>query len=554
VYFDLKAIVEQVETIPYDKFGEKFREIVYGKILDKYVAESAVLLKEWRVFKIRMDEMFAEFREWVLDLVQHPLLTAGDWENAIDQEPVRQKYQSLNLRPHLNTLLLFLKEKSPLVLCFDNVDRHPISVQRHLLSLSIDISNGAQIPVILAIREPNLRRLISEDALGDILLADYLERLKSGEEKSILVKGMPDASIKALLKNRVGFLQDYEGFGTLAEFFEQARKETHLKFSEYIERFWGVFGILSQTFIDEDVYRYCNYNIREIMTHYFQLISKVLLNPEEEYSISKLIKDDESVRTTKLRNYFYKWLVCGENLTPITEGGLLNIFRFPPLKLPALDLRLIEFLYNWESKHPNDRLPFRLIAEEFRRFGVSPEIVKDHLSKLTANQGRHELGFVWLDKKSDGTFIPETNVELMPAGKYFLKSVSVSREYVFWNSLMADLNKDIVPVPRIMLSDTYKDEVKLGIVFRFIEQVLLPTLRKEMEYFDRNLQTPKDWDGSNWQYLRKVFSVDGYLYPYRLIKSVMSTISYSSISPDLKSEFGQRYTKLLAQVEEFEYL
>ncbi|MBI5291975.1 MAG: hypothetical protein HY872_08880 [Chloroflexi bacterium] len=100
IYFDLKAIAETIEAMPSDEFPLRFREFIYGKIHGDYVANSESLLKEWRIFKIQNDSAYAAFREWLLDLVQHPLLTTRDWENELSQDPARQKYQSLDVRGH----------------------------------------------------------------------------------------------------------------------------------------------------------------------------------------------------------------------------------------------------------------------------------------------------------------------------------------------------------------------------------------------------------------------------------------------------------------------
>jgi hypothetical protein len=198
-------------------------------------------------------------------------------------------------------------------------------------------------------------------------------------------------------------------------------------------------------------------------------------------------------------------------------------------------------------------LKFDVLASEFRRFGVNAQVLGEHLSRLTTNQGRHELGFVWLDKHGESQIVSDTIIELMPAGDYFLKIVSTSREYAFWNALMVDLDQDLVG-RRFGLSETYRDEFKFEIIYRFAERVLLPTLIKEKEYFDNNLLTPKEWNGTNWEYFRKYFSVDGYLYPYRLLNSVANTIPFSSMRPDRQKDYREKYSKLLAKFEEYDYL
>jgi len=547
IYFDFKAITETFDSVKEENFPDRFRQFIFDRVSKQYIeGSSETVIKKWYTYKIRFDEQeeYANLRRWIIqDYVRRPLPTDLDWETILEEGPVRDRYNSLRLTPQLRTLLLFLKESFPFVLCFDNIDRHLLRLQRQILSLSLDLSNDVQIPIILAIREPNLRRLITEGAFGDTVLLNFLERVTAGEEKSFPIQKMPDASIKTLLEQRLKFIQENEGFRTLTDFFEEMKKEHTVDFPEFQKRFWDVFTRISSTFVDEGIYHYCNYNIREILILYFKFITKLLLNPEQEYSIDKLLPQELKVRLTKLRNYFYKWLICPGTLIPKPETGLINIYRHCAPNLRMLDLRILEFVLNWERINAGENIAFGEMARTFSRFGIKEEVLREHISHLTKNQNLYELGSLWLDKKERTPINDATVIQLLPAGHFFLGTLSTSREYAFWNALTADLQKDVVG-RSFTFSETYNDRFKLDLVHKFIQDILLPAMQTEKDYFDQNLQTPKEWEGSALEYFKRSFSIDGRSYAERLLISIMRTIPHAGLAPHQRREYEKKFAQL----------
>lgn len=554
IYFDSKATTEIFEKTKNENFPEKFRKYIFNRLSEEYIHKSKTLIKEWHIYKIQFDEQdeYADFRRWVIeDFAKHPIENKSEWQDMLEKKAVQERYNSLKSAPQLKTLLKFLKDNFPFVLCFDNVDRYPIIRQRQMLSISIDISNELQIPIILAIREHNLKRLSKEGDRADPILMDYLERLKAGEEKEVWVEDMPDVSIKKLLENRFTFIEHFKGFSTVTDFFKQLEREHKLDICDYKKRFWETFYLISKTFIDKGIYRYCNYNIREILTLYFRFVSTILLDPEEGYRIDELLLYEKSLRITRLRNYFYKWLICAGSLIPKTKEGLLNIYRHCVPNLRMLDLRILEFIYNWEKRNPESNLYFSMMASEFKRFGVKEEILKKHILDLTKIQGFYELNFIWLDQDENAPITKDTIIELMPTGKYFLEVISISREYAFWNALRTNLRIDIVG-RRFTLPETYIDEFKLEVVYKFARQILFPAFKEEIEYFDSNLQTPRYWDGSNLEYFKNIFSINSHFYLYRLLVSVIHSIPFAKISSDKKKIYRHKYNQLLKETEKRE--
>ena len=549
IYFDLKAITEAFLNLRDEKFAERFRRFVFDRISREFIEQSEDVIRDWYVYKIRFDEReeYADLRTWIVqDHVRRPLRTDLQWQKVLEEPAVRERYESLQIKPQLRTLLLFLKSRFPFVLCFDNIDRHHLKVQRQIMSVGLDLSNEIEIPMIVAIREPNLKRIVSEGAFGDTVLLNYLEKVVAGEEKSFRIQDMPKASIATLLQHRLKLVEDNGAFGALTEFFQDMEKKHQEDFAEFEKQFWGIFGQISTTFIDEGIYRYCNYSIRDILILYFKFITKLLLNPEERYNLSQLLPSNLEIRVTRLRNYFYKWLICPDAMTPTPDKGLLNIFRHCGPKLRMLDLRILEYLFNWETRHPGGNLKFGDMARVFKRFGVKREILRKRVLDLTKNQKVTERGFVWLDKKKGAAIPDSTIMQLMPAGSFFLQRLSSSREYTFWHALTADLPQDVVG-RSFGLSETYKDRFKHIVVYTFTTEILLPAMEAEREYFDQKLRTPGDWVGSNLDFFDSCFSVSGNSYAERLVFSVIKTIKHADLLPPHKREFDTLYGNLLTR-------
>ncbi|MBI5877766.1 MAG: ATP-binding protein [Chloroflexi bacterium] len=552
-YFDFKAITEQMQNRAPVSFQQRFQDVIYSRIFDDYVSTSDSLVKGWTLFKIRHDIGYLQFREWVLEFEKHALSTDEDWEAALERPEVEAYFRSTNVKPLLHTLLSFIKERVTYLLCVDNVDRHPIPFQAEMLAQCLDITNSVQIPVILAIREPNLKRIVNYGVLGDVLLADYLDRLKAGDEPNVPINGMDDASIQSLLSKRFQFLESHNQLESVSDFADRFERNYNVSPRDFKERFWGVFQALSKTFVENDIYDYCNHNIREVLTHHFRLISRMLHATNDYFNVERLLQNDETSNLTDLRTYLFRWLICGDPLRkPKFGGGLTNIFDKGTPNLGMLDLRILEVLFNKDRIFQENSVAIGDLESEFLRLGVRGAVLREHISALTKNEGNKELGFVWLDFALKELLKSDTHIELMPAGKYFVRSLSNSREYAFWSAISADLKDNVVSLPRFTSFDTRSDIFKLEVVHRFIERTLIPGLEHEFEFVQKYLQTPKDWEASNWQYFLKLFSIEGHLYPYRLAASVQATITHSNLSKSDIHEFSMSYLVLKRVIHEIE--
>jgi hypothetical protein len=553
-YFDLKAMPGFDYVKSPREISERFERHVYSRLYEDYVHPSQEMIDQWTAYKITHDDSFMEFREWVEQYERRPLTADSDWSEALSKDIVKDRLDKMEAVAHYSTLVKFVREHVKLLLCFDNVDRHPVATQRVVFSKCIHMSNEAEIPVILAIRERNLRRIMEEGAKGDPVLVDFLERLSRGAEDTILLEDIQEATVQDLLDRRLDFVKGHDSFGTLDTFLEAlAIEEPGLDFEEYRKRFWESYESISTEFVDHDVHRYANYNIRSILEFYFRFITKVLVNPEREYSAAKLMIRGKKARRTQLRNYFYKWLVCADSPVPSNRSSLPNIYGELTPHLRLISIRVLECLVNWDLANPDSKVTFGEMATVFTRFGVKAVALERCLGRLSGGRGDSEMGQVLVDRAKGSRLSDDTSIEILPAGDYFLNVASISREYAFWNALLADIEFDLIGEP-CPLSRTYDDRFKLEIVYEFADRVLVPALLEELLHYRKNLDTPKGWRRPKEEYLRIHFSIDGHYYVERLLRSVWKTIQYSHLASDVRKELDKKYLQLIEAVEEAEGL
>jgi hypothetical protein len=279
------------------------------------------------------------------------------------------------------------------------------------------------------------------------------------------------------------------------------------------------------------------------MKFFYQFISTIALNPEAQYGLEALVKQSAGrpfVEYTGLRTFLYKWLICNGEIVLKVDSAIPNIFEFEaPLK--QLNLRLLEYLYNWDRVSPNRPLTFQALLNDFSQFGLARSDLLEAIERLGKRGGFYELGYLWVNRRS-AAITRDTTLEILDAGRHFVRTLSTSREYVFWNAMLLDLEPPLC-ANWIPFSKVYDDEFKLELVYRFIQDTLLPSASSEIEFVNTKLRL-KDWKGRASTYFMNLFGVNGHLYLNRLVTSVIGTIDSSDLTEDLKRVQRQRYSAL----------
>ncbi len=543
-YFDLKAKTELLGSGSPEKIPDKLRNMVYIALKAQYI-DQVGLTASWDQYRVQNDSSLIGFRQILHDIYLESVLSDEKMNNLLDHPSVKERLD--NFVPSLQLLIEFLSKTAPVILCFDNVDRYSIDVQRYVLETCIDLSNDAEIPVILAIREANLRRMTPSGALGDIT---FIEKMKGRSPKHISVRDFRslnssaeerpygDISTEELLSKRLDFVHYHWEFAPLQNYFKSLndKYEFGISIIEYRRRFWEVFKIISQTFVDGHVYSYCNYSIRKILVMYFGFIDKLLLDPDPGYTIESILTEKKHVRVTKLRNYFYKWLICSDEPVPPDKRNLVNIFdssRSNQKILYNFIYKILSYLYNRKAFDSASSVTLKEVVDDFKVFGIQESQVKDYLLRLTNDQDFEEETLIWREISNSVDEQVFISFILMPAGKYFVEKLSISREYAFWNALDTDLSNEslaqLVKTKQISYLDTFSDQFKLDLVHDFVKLILYPQLLKELQSLAANPTMLGTRDSIKIRRYWKLFGIKGHSYEVNLLNSVKETINHASI-------------------------
>lgn len=309
-----------------------------------------------------------------------------------------------------------------------------------------------------------------------------------------------------------------------------------LNVREGVGQFREIFGLITDTFIHEDVYSFSNYSIRAILIFYFDFISKLMLNPEPQYSLGSLLPHDREFNITKLRNYLYKWLISHDEIIPEASNfNCPNIFTDDENGSVLLEYKILCYLENHHGMR--DGVDLNEMVKDFWAIGVDRAVFKKVLLDLAADQENNERALLWLDYKGE-TIFDDGRVFLLPAGRYFISRFSVSREYVFWMALNTEMSAEqvssLIEGEHLDFEKTYSDSVKYQIVYNFISSKLLHYLEQEINMIQKRLYPPPWWKGTNVRFFQRNFSFGRKFYQNRLINSLLASIDYAGMSNEEK--------------------
>lgn len=568
IYFDLAKIAQHINAADEKELIHNLEKHIFDQIYKKYV-QATDLSKAWDIYVIRNDAHYRQILLKVNAVMNKTVETEEDWIEAYENPRIRQMFIDIQDDPDILTLLGFLKQNYSYAICLDNIDRYSVDPQKQIITFATDLNKNLEIPVLLAIRETNLRRLRAEavehrkggDHLADIQIVEFLDKLETGDEKEYPVSSLPRNSIKALLTQRLHFLQSRKDLDVINDFLSEFLKTYTSEFStfpktrnEYEIKFWDIFDNISDTFVDEDVYKLCNHSIREMLRTYFMLLNSLLLSTEKEYNLRKIFDDEGPVRITKLRNYFYKFLLTKGEFLPAPKCSFPPIYTPVKTNLTMLDYDILQYVYNFEKKYSDKRLRLEEIDADFKRFGIAHDIVVDRIEYLSKPHGVQDMGLLAIDGNSSFIDNLATPVEMLPSGKYYLEKLSVSREFVFWNALCTDLQPEIAD-SFIDYPTTHLDSFKYDMILKFVDDYLIKKTVEELEVFSGMPIVPKHWHGSHIDYFRSLFGHGGKFYITRVLESVRATISHTEMNyynQNLyRNKFYKLYTKFNSIVEKY---
>jgi len=363
-----------------------------------------------------------------------------------------------------------------------------------------------------------------------------------------------DTSIAELLSKRLKFIRDHHEFAPLGAYFKYLNSKYGfgLSVGEYTTRFWDVFNVISKTFVDGHVYSYCNYSIRKILVMYFGFIDKLLLNPDSGYKIETILTEKKHVRITKLRNYFYKWLLCSDEAVPPDERNLINIYDYSSpqhMNYHNLNHKILTYLYNRKAIAASSSITLREIEDDFEYFGIKRDHVSAQLMELTNDQDFEEETLIWREISTSPADRDTISFMLMPAGKYFIEKLGSSREYAFWNALDTDIADDllaeVIKAKKIPYAETFSDRLKLDLVHDFVRLVLYPRLTRELKSLMTSPGRISTHDISKMRKYWQLFGIGGHSYEVSLLISVKDTIDHTSLDRVEQAAYHTKYRDLI---------
>ena len=316
----MAAATQELRPNDNDGFLERLKEYLFNELYDEFI-QSSELWNKWDIFIIKEDENYSHIKIKVDSIMERSISSETDWMDAYQNQEIRHMFNQTQKKPELITLLRFLRSQFEYVLCFDNVDRYRLTPQRDLLSFcnDLDKSRNLKIGIFLAIRETNLRRLRSEavksreskDDLAYLQFQNYLERLDAGLEKELRLGALSRYSVQALLEQRMSFIRTHKEYHAIYAFLDEFFKslpptdqDLPINANEFNLRFWKIFEIIADTFVDADIYRLCNHSVREMLRIYFLFINHLMLNTEDEYTVKKIFLDDRQVKNHQTEKFF----------------------------------------------------------------------------------------------------------------------------------------------------------------------------------------------------------------------------------------------------------
>lgn len=560
VYFDIKANIKLPEYGTQIEFAAYFVRRVYDFLKRKFIDRNELLLRKWFLYKIQHDNEYTEFREFVYDLVQKPLEDEEEWRDALEMPIVREKFFQIEAHPSLTTLISFLQTQRPVVICFDNVDRLPLYDQRQIFEICIDLSNFVEASIVLAIRDSNLRRVTDVGAMGDTMFVEKLDRLKSGyvsfdsaikKREDQQIHGLTDAALSDLLQRRLDFLARHGAYQWLYSASKLLLDKNVPEIENYMQRFQRVFKDISMTFVDNDMYRFCNYNIRSLLIMYSNFVNELLISPEPGYSVQVLLPKDKFPDITHLRNYFYKWLIFRDLPFSSVERESGSVLRMGLSKNFSIAYKVLAYLYNLKGEESRVGIRLLKILEAFNDLGYKSDEVKRTITKLSQDQNYNDNTSIWLEAPVGSATDDKIRVFLMPSGRYFLEKLSVSREFAFWNILLTEFTEEqfstLFQGEALLYEQTLDDSFKLETIYRFAKNQLFTEVSLEVAEIQKNLKVPEYWRGTNLEYYKSAFVVRDNLYINALLTSVQTTIRHTDLPEDSKKEYNAKYQDLIQE-------
>ncbi len=488
-----------------------------------------------------------------------------------DLSKLISKIPELHKKTLISIIKLLTNEKnSEFIVCFDNCDKFNINLLKRFIRISIEINGLCTIPVVIATRIYDFRKIVNEvyqeegrnDAYSHLLLYDIIQTPLIRERlKYCLIKIIDPILFQNIIGKRLNYLWNNSELKDVRDFLGDCLAQSHFAndikgqdIKSYRENFYRIYTKINMEFFPSEITALANENIREIQRCYISFINNILVGPESSYLQELLFYISRSPfsitpKWHNLRNHLRRWILIPES-DNIRNGEMIypNIHENSGTVLNHFPLRILEFIANYSKKY-SQRVSYEEIYKFFIDFEVDIRTLNNALSKLSQINGTRERALIWIDgivyyddmtieKVSDNAYI-----DILPAGNFFLSKLSVSKEYTFWSILTIPL--DIPLLDHIFtLKDTYREDFQYKLVLHYFKNYYPDIFSVEMDrIFKLNLQ-------SKYQ---EYLLLDNDLFPVRAIESIRYSLEKAYVRPERKKNIENELNTLMCSFNWAQY-
>lgn len=512
---------------------------LYSRLLKEY-GKTLETSGAWLQHCVDVDPDYADLKQWLLDW------RAGygeeNWQQLLAHGAVNRPLVERPRQPRLATLVSFAQQYGFLGFCLDNVDSLLLETQRQLFQEARLLAEHMKLTVLVAARTLNLRRIGVEQVNQG---ASYIH------EEQVTWRIHPRAKnvLKDLLGKRLDCVAHRTGTELLNRYFKAIGARGIGSFPRFRDEFWKLFDALTKTFVEDGVGDFCNGDLRQVMLAYFSFISTILLNPEGPYTLSKLLLRNSTMQITDLRTFFFRWLVLDSESGVPSGLKVPNILRRDGAHFSP-DYAILSYLLCQKRVFNIVRVTFSQIGDDLGRIGFDREALIAHLEHLAEGPNGSPLGYILVDRSVGEAMEQTTQIELLDKGEFFLTTVCVSREYVFWATLFADLPEGVVTAPFDAVQ-TYDDSFKLEVVLSCVRRVLVPFAHEQAQFL-RHVRAPASYEGDTSTYFLRNHAVDGKLYVRHLLDQLQRSLEYMVCGDTERQSWRDQCSEVSREVAEAE--
>jgi len=436
----------------------------------------------------------------------------------------------------LINLLSFLGEHlTHVIAIFDNVDRFKLEIQGMFIQKNEDIvqaEGDLKFTPIICLRTSNIRRLELDEPSHYTLFIHRLQEIR-GDDRYFSVN-VNDEACRRFIKQRLDYL-----FSCDKELLFRLELNEHsdLQIEKMSQDIMTFLNLISRypKFIAA-INAWYNGSFRLLATEVFGIVSDIVSTKDGFIKPSYFTDNTYKLNQRRFRSYVFKrfanssdTLRTNENI--IKEKDIFDNFEnISQTKLSLLKMKIIEVIINCKLYDTDDGLAvinYKTLKDIFcNRYGVSRRKLFHAINEIRVRE--EGSGLICVDKGEDRiheNMSGDTLIELFQAGLFFMNTLSVSCEYIFWMAINTDIEETIKLFPKKKMyayNNTFDEKFKIHVAITFLENIVYQKTKDEMKGMIEDLSgIIKD----NYNDYRHYFEINGKIFIERASARLQSYLN-----------------------------